>query len=373
MDESKKAIEAQLRNVTTTSAEDIAIERERLTRELEAAAAAEGLCSTCSAPVMPAAIHERAEWALAHLAAFAQTARAHLVPQMAIVRAVGGAPVDMLRVDVRELDAVMRRSVEPVIEELRGKLDRILALAEEEESEESEKEKGEVLAAAEESAEEGERVDWVAFVQSGEMTPGELNDYIHSLHQASAELRAKLENVREEMREEAALEYDGRTARACAMLEGEIEELRALLMAAGLDPSRRGEAAEEALASSLAPIVEERRRQRVKYGADHDARNGAASWTATLAQLLASYAATLYMYDHARSAADMSRAQIEEAREGAAYENSQRALARIGAVAAAAIEAAQRKIAAREAQLREERKRDAESLAARSTPREEAR
>lgn len=305
MDESKKAIEAQLRNVTTTSAEDIVVERERLTREFEAAA---GLCSTCSAPVMPRAIHERAEWALAHLAAFAQTARAHLVPQMAIVRAVGGAPVDMLRVDVRELDAVMRRSVEPVIEELRGKLDRILALAEEEE-------------------EEGE--------------PFSLD---------------------------VACE-----AAPFGLLDDEIEQLRALLMAAGLDPSRRGEAAEEALASSLAPIVEERRRQRVKYGADHDARNGAASWTATLAQLLASYAATLYMYDHARSAADMSRAQIEEARDGAAYENSQRALARIGAVAAAAIEAAQRKIAAREAQLREERKRDAESLAARSKPREETR
>lgn len=151
--------------------------------------------------------------------------------------------------------------------------------------------------------------------------------------EAYGTLLDEIERVREEERDAAAREYDGRVARACAQLEGEIEELRALVMAAGLDPSRRGEAAEEALARGLGPIVEERRRQRVKYNAEHDAKNGAASWVATLLALVGSYASALYGYDHSES---HELRQHNRAR-------GRKLLAKIGAVAAAAIEADDRK------------------------------
>lgn len=336
MSESKKAawIEERIAKIITTSAEDIATARERLAREYDAE---EGLCSACGAPVMPHAIEERREWALSHLSAFAATARAHGSTQSEIVRAVGGALVDMLRVDVRELDAVMRRSVEPVLEELRSKLDLALDKLD---AEEEAPTRGKLDAEEEEAAAEaGELVDWVGFVQSGEMTARELNEYVQALHIAHAD---RVERVREEERDAAAREYDERTARACAQLEEEIEELRKLLALAKLDASARGEAAEEALARSLAPIVEERRRQRVKYNAEHDAKNGAASWAATLLALVGSYGSALYGYDHG------------ESRELRTHNRSRgRALlARIGAVAAAAIEADDHKLDAEEADRR---------------------
>lgn len=329
-------IEEEIAQLCSTSAEDVSVERQRLRLEktgasmkvcrmcgLSAELSLAGICRECFEDVnLPvgreeealseeaerlreeeeasaatrapldlrgADAHTRSElafFALNDLARAAQMARANDAGEAAIREAAGlelGAVLAVpLTIDADALAPVFKR-----LDDLRADCARIEQL---ESACAAYRAENEALRAGEElceaPGEEEEDAGSSAFDEELARLRAQVEEATHSRARAFAGEAAALEKV-------AKLEEY--IAQLRAEEAGHLERRYLLdLLGVGKGTSH---AEDEQILSGLAPVLSERRAQRLKWSEAHDDGNTVASWTATLARLLAAYASELYDVD----------------------------------------------------------------------------